>query len=71
MLFEAVIGCGSLDTCRLWLTFYWLASPLTADPRGVAEERPALPKVGVPSRAGANFVSLLRDQFVTTTGLPI
>ena len=32
-----------------WLTTYWLASPVTADPRGVAEERPALPKVGVPS----------------------
>jgi hypothetical protein len=49
MLFEAVIGCGSLDICRLWLTSYWLAGPVTADPRGVAEERPALPKVGVPS----------------------
>jgi hypothetical protein len=32
-----------------WLTSYWLASPVAADPRGVAEERPALPKVGVPS----------------------
>ena len=30
MLFEAVIGCGSLDICRLWLTPYWLVSPLTA-----------------------------------------
>lgn len=48
MLFEAVIGCGSLDICRLWLTSYWLAGPVTADPRGVAEERPALPKAGVP-----------------------
>ena len=38
MLFEAVIGCGSLDICRLWLTSYWLAGPVTADPRGVAEE---------------------------------
>ena len=49
MLFEAVIGYGSLDICRLWLTSYWLAGPVTAVPRGVAEERPALPKVGVPS----------------------
>lgn len=32
-----------------WLTTYWLASPVTAAPAGVAEERPALPKVGVPS----------------------
>jgi hypothetical protein len=32
-----------------WLTSYWLASPVTAALRGVAEERPALPKVGVPS----------------------
>ena len=39
MLFEAVIGCGSLDICRLWLTSYWLAGPVTADPRGVAEEK--------------------------------
>ena len=30
MLFEAVIGCGSLDVCRRWLTSYWLAGPLTA-----------------------------------------
>jgi hypothetical protein len=30
MLFEAVIGCGSLDFCRLWLTSYWLAGSLTA-----------------------------------------
>jgi hypothetical protein len=60
-----------LTSVAFWLTFYWLAGPITAHPRGVAEERPALPKVGVPSRAGANFVSLLRDQFVTTTGLPI
>src|ERR1700758_712428 len=30
MLFEAVIGCGSLDICRRWLTSYWLAGPLTA-----------------------------------------
>jgi Phage integrase family len=30
MLFEAVIGCDSLDFCRLWLTLYWLAGPLTA-----------------------------------------
>jgi hypothetical protein len=33
--------------CRL--TTYWLASPVTAPLRGVAEERPASPKVGVPS----------------------
>jgi transposase len=32
-----------------WLTFYWPAGPVTAVPRGVAEERPALPQVGVPS----------------------
>ena len=31
------------------LTSYWLAGPVTAVPRGVAEERSALPKVGVPS----------------------
>jgi hypothetical protein len=29
-----------------WLTTYWLASPVTAALRGVAEERPALGKVG-------------------------
>ena len=34
MLFEAVIGCGSLDPCRLWLTTYWLAGPVTAAPAG-------------------------------------
>jgi len=48
MLFEAVIGCGSLDICRLWLTSYWLAGPLTAV-RGEWLKRLALPKVGVPS----------------------
>jgi hypothetical protein len=49
MLFEAVIGRGSIAFCRLGLTFYWLAGAVTADPRGVAEGRPALPKVDVPS----------------------
>jgi hypothetical protein len=32
-----------------WLTSDWLAGPVTAVLQGVAEERPALPKVGVPS----------------------
>jgi hypothetical protein len=30
MLFETVIGRGSLDICRLWLTSCWLTGPLTA-----------------------------------------
>jgi hypothetical protein len=34
MLFEAMIGCGSLDPCRLWLTSFWLAGPVTAAPAG-------------------------------------
>jgi hypothetical protein len=50
MLFEAVIGCGSLNPCRLLADYLLACQPGHRRPcGGVAEERPALPKVGVPS----------------------
>jgi hypothetical protein len=43
------------DTCRLQADFVVACRPVTAALRGVAEERPEKPKVGVPSSLSNRF----------------
>src|SRR6202035_1317035 len=43
---RGVIGCGSLDFCRRWLTPYWLFRPPPAGRGGGLYRGPAFPNMG-------------------------